>query len=196
MEGLWLIAFVALWILNIAEFLAILGLVHQIGLLHLRLGPPPGPLVTDEGLKIGSEAPAFDCVDVVGNMNIGFPPPPAESLILLFVEPGCGVCLDLLPRLNGFGRSHARNVALVVVSRSIYDTAREMASNVGALFPIASDAEGKIFAAYAVSHTPFAYLIKEGHIAMKGVVNTRDHLESLLERQGTNQGPRPFVSVP
>src|SRR5687768_11260543 len=101
MEGPWLVAFIALCVVVTGELLAIVGLVHQVGLLHVRLGPAPGPLVpTDVGLPVGAEAPRFEALDIVGETPLTVPAQAGIPLVLLFVEPGCSACIQLLPKLN------------------------------------------------------------------------------------------------
>lgn len=195
MEGAWLVAFIGLWILSLAELAAIIGLVQQLGLLHLRLGPAPGPLFSDEGLPLGAVASARDVVDVVSNRTLSIPAPSAQPTILVFLDPGCATCIQLLRGLNGFSRAHTRDAALVAVSRSKEVAAREMARSIGALFPIVPDPEGAVFDAFRVANTPFGYLVQDGYVRMKGIVNHRDHVEALLAARGTDQGDRQFVPL-
>ncbi len=56
-----------------------------------------------------------------------------------------------------------------------------------------SDPSGDMQRAYGVESTPFAFLIDDGQIQAKGIVNHRDHLESLLESVSTVRDSMPWV---
>ena len=58
------------------------------------------------------------------------------------------------------------------------------------------DTTGQIEKDYAVTLTPFAYVVDhEGRVVIRGLANDWRQLESLLEQEGTLQAGMPFVAV-
>jgi len=99
MSGLWLVSYIALWLLVIALTLIVLGLVRQLGLIHLRLGPEQNVLTTKEGLELGSPAPDFRATDIVQGKEITLADLKGRQSVLVFVSPSCSPCLELM-RIN------------------------------------------------------------------------------------------------
>lgn len=50
-----------------------------------------------------------------------------------------------------------------------------------------SDPYGDMHKVYEVESTPYAFLIEDGKVQAKGIVNHRDHLEALLEGKTTQR---------
>jgi hypothetical protein len=48
MNGIWLISYISLWILVVVLAIIVLGLVRQLGMIYLRLGPEQNLLATTE----------------------------------------------------------------------------------------------------------------------------------------------------
>jgi hypothetical protein len=62
--------------------------------------------------------------------------------------------------------------------------------------PMVVDTNGQVETDYAVSLTPFAYLIDhEGKVVIRGLANDWRQLESLLEQEGTLQRGLGFAAV-
>ena len=51
------------------------------------------------GLVVGSEAPAFDLQDLVGERKL-LAQYRGQPVLLIFFNPACGFCRDLLPKLK------------------------------------------------------------------------------------------------
>ena len=170
---------VLLWTLVVLLTLAVLALARQVGVLHQRVAPA-GALMPSTGPKIGELTEAVEAEDLRGNrVGIGGLAQGANTLVL-FISPTCPVCKTLLPAARSL--ASAEGLALVFASDG-FETERHrtFAEEVGiARFPyVLSQALG---IRYGVSRLPFAVLIgADGVLRGRGLVNTREHLESLLE---------------
>jgi methylamine dehydrogenase accessory protein MauD len=176
-----LISNIFLWVTVIALAAVVLALVRQIGVLHERVAPA-GALVGPAGPRVGAPAPRFELIDWVGlPQTIGGPDPEHRSTLLVFVSPTCPVCKTLLPVLDSVVRAERESVRLVLASdgpRDEHDTfvcAFGLAERVYVL-------SHELGMAYQVDKLPYAALIDaDGVLRAKGMVNTREHVESLFE---------------
>lgn len=157
MSGLWLISFVALWILVVVLAVVVLGLVRQLGVIHLRLGPEDKLTTTHEGLDIGSYAPEFTAIDVMHGRKVGLADLKGRHSVLVFISPTCGPCIQLMPHLAVFQRERRRKISVVVVSHSGAEAASDLAATQKGTMTVLTDPTGTIAQAYQAQATPFAY---------------------------------------
>ncbi len=196
MNGVWLVSYVALWILVILLTVIVLGLVRQLGLIHLRLGPEHSVLTPTEGLEIGSTAPDFHAVDVISKENFTLASLKDRPSLLIFVSPACRPCLELMPHIASFWRSKHKKLNVLLFSQS-NDVSNFNLSNVS--IPVLPDPDRVIAKAYQVRATPFAYrLDNSGIVKQRGIVNNSEDLEAFLEDVSTTETmvelPSPEVS--
>jgi methylamine dehydrogenase accessory protein MauD len=176
---------IVLWIVVVILALTVLALVRQIGVLHERVAPL-GALSTKNAVEVGQAAPQFDIIDLAGRpLHIGGRSPDGRSQLLLFVSPSCPMCKKLLPVARSFARSERRGVALLLMgdgdrpSHEALVAEHRLQDVPFALAPIVGINLG-------IGKLPQAVLIDpEGVIRSKGIVNSREHLESLLIAQET-----------
>lgn len=171
------------WAALCAGGIVLLGIARQVGLLHER-SAPLGAMITDHGPGIGDKAPTFSIIDVKGQKRqIGGEDPAGQQTMLLFTSPTCPVCEKLLPIVKSVARAEGINVML------ISDGAEEehkafLAKNKLDGLPYVISAE--IGMRFQVGKVPYGVLIDEkGVIKAKGLCNTREHIESLLEASRT-----------
>lgn len=176
-----LISNIVLWVAVIALAAVVVALVRQIGVLHERVAPA-GALVGREGPRIGEVAPRFELADWLGQTRtIGGSDPARNSTLLVFISPTCPVCKTLLPILDSVVRAERRGLRLVLAS----DGPREEHDAFVRAYGLAE--RGYILShelgmAYQVGKLPYAVLIDaDGVLRAKGLVNTREHVESLFE---------------
>ncbi|MBP20331.1 MAG: thiol-disulfide isomerase [Gammaproteobacteria bacterium] len=167
-----------LWCLIITLALVVFALTRQIGVLNERVAPA-GALTPTTGPKIGETTEIMSVEDLLGTeIKIGGESP--LPTLILFVSPTCPVCRSLVPT----AKSLAQHEELKLVFASDGDTLEKHQAYAKDLkldsYPyVLSQALGMGF---GVSKLPFAVLIaKDGTLAGKGLVNTREHLESLVE---------------
>ncbi len=167
-----------LWITVLLMGLVILALARQVGVLHERLAPI-GALTTGPGPEIGKPAPRL-VVDSMSatKVQIGGKTATGKAQLLFFVSAVCPICKKLIPVSQGFARSEKLDV--IFVGDSADAEQRAMIAEYG-IDPATFVNDREIGMLYQVGKLPYAVLIDaEGVIAGKGLVNSREHLESLV----------------
>ncbi len=182
------------WIALLVGAVVLLGLARQVGVLHER-SAPLGALVTDKGPDIGEPAPVFDLRDFRGRVvRIGGERPVGELQLLLFLSPTCPMCEKLLPTVHSFAAGEG--VRPVIVSDGDEADHRRFLEthDLGDVPYLVSPSIGMRF---QIGKVPYAVLIDHaGRIRAKGIVNTREHLESLIEAHRTGFGTlQQFVAA-
>ena len=156
----------------------VLGLTRQIGILHERLAPM-GAMVNDHGPEVGEMAPVLTVKSIVdAPVQIGGPGRGGQTTLLLFVSPTCPVCKKLLPIAKSF--AWGENLNVILVGDGDVDEQRHMIQSEG-LQSMAYVVGPEVGMAFQVGKLPYAILIdRSGVIRAKGLVNSREHLESLV----------------
>jgi methylamine dehydrogenase accessory protein MauD len=121
-------------------------------------------------------------IDLSGKLNqIGGDHPQSRSTLLLFLSPTCPVCKTLVPVLKSVARSERKWLDVALASdgpRKEHEAFRRELQLEG--FPYLLSTE--LGLAYRVAKLPYAVLIDgTGVIRSTGLVNSREHLESLFE---------------
>lgn len=172
---------VLLWCLLLALVFVVMGLVRQIGVLHGRLAPA-GALVLDKGVVVGQPAPRVTAVDRGGRpVNIGYAGPRGQ--LLFFLSPTCPVCKSLLPAVQAIARAEASRLEVVYVSDGDPAAQAELIAGFG--LEGASYVVGpEVGMTFQIGKLPYAVLIDaSGTLRAKGLVNSREHLDSLFEAE-------------
>ena len=175
------ISVIVLWIVVLCLLAVVLALTRQLGVLHERIAPV-GALMLNRGLAVGEPAPAIDVVDLHGaKLRLGAPRTDGKSTLLLFVSPTCPVCKSLLPIVKSSGRDERDWLDIILASDGNTDEHRDYirANGLGGIPYVLSAPLGMT---YQVSRLPFAALLDEaGVLRARGLINSREHLESLFE---------------
>jgi methylamine dehydrogenase accessory protein MauD len=175
-----LVSNLLLWCVVIVLAVVVLALARQVGVLHERVAPA-GALMPTTGPKVGEATVPATYRGLDGSpVTVGGPDEEDRATLVLWISPTCPVCKALVPTAVSMAR--AERLRLVFASDG--DKLAQHEAYVGDLaiadYPyVVSQALGL---AYAVSKLPFAVLIGgDGVLRSKGLVNTREHLESLVE---------------
>jgi methylamine dehydrogenase accessory protein MauD len=172
---------IVLWVIVASLLVVVLALMRQLGVLHERIAPV-GALMLNRGLAVGDKAPVLEVPALNGaSVRIGETRADGKSLLLLFVSPTCPVCKSLLPVVKSSGRDERGWLDIVLASDGDLEEQRTFARshNLDAAAYVLSAPLG---ITYQVSRLPFAALIDEaGILRARGLVNSREHLESLFE---------------
>jgi methylamine dehydrogenase accessory protein MauD len=165
---------VLLWVLVLVLGIVVVALTRQIGLLHERIAPL-GALAMQQGPAVGEAAPHFDLPTLSGGpVSIGA----GERTLLFFLSPTCPVCETLLPTLRRVVADES--VRLVLASDGEREEHLDYVRSHG-LEDVDYLLSMELGLAFAVAKLPTAVLIDEdGIVRAKGIVNTREHLESLF----------------
>ncbi len=196
MSELWVASYLLLWIVVAAMAFVMVGVLRQLGLIQLRLGPASGALITPEGLERGLEAPNFEAVELSTKRLIRLSDFQGRRVLLVFVSQTCSPCRDLMPHLNEVASGYRDKVEVLAVCHGSESACAEF-GRLYLLKPILlADPTNKIAAQYGTTITPFAFLVNEdGIILIRGVVNSLPQLEALLKEEGTFQGELPWQPV-
>jgi methylamine dehydrogenase accessory protein MauD len=175
-----------LWVLMLAVIVALWALARQVGILYERVAPM-GALITDAGPKLGEAAPRFE-LPALGGTIVSLGGERAKSQLVFFLSSSCPVCKKLLPVLKS--ASQAEREWLDVVLASDGEATQHLAfyqAHKLQQFPYVLSAD--LGMTYRVSRLPYAVLIDQrGVIRAKGLINTREHLESLFNAKELGVG--------
>src|SRR5262245_5624190 len=173
---------IVLWILLIGLALVVFALTRQIGVLHERLAPA-GALTLGGGIKAGETAPALSLTTLDGNtLMLDSFAARRRGVLLFFMSPTCPICKALLPVVTKIAKEERGWLDLVFASdggtrieHEAYVVDRQLQA-----FPYVVSQE--LGVAFQVGKLPYAALHDEaGVLVAKGLVNSREHLESLFE---------------
>lgn len=167
-----------LWLALIALAIAVLALARQVGVLHERIAPV-GALALGRGPQPGEAAPRLTVQTLAGmSCEIGGPRSGTPLRLLFFVSPTCPICKSLLPTVKTFAADEALDLLLVG------DGERSELCQMAQRHDVALDRFAnapEAGRAFQVAKLPYAVLVSEaGIIVAQGLVNSREHLESLV----------------
>jgi methylamine dehydrogenase accessory protein MauD len=176
-----IISNIILWILVLVLVAVVFALVRQIGVLYERVAPA-GALMAGKGLKTGELAPVFDLQTLQGQaFRLGGERSDGKSTLLFFLSPSCPVCKTLLPVLQAMRKSEADWLEIVLASdgdekeHRAWLKRQKLESWPYLLSP-------QLGMTMQVAKLPFGALIDEkGILCARGLVNSREHIESLFE---------------
>jgi len=153
-------------------------LVRQIGILYERISPV-GAMINESGPKTGEVSPAFNLPSLTGGqVQVGSPS--SRHNLVFFLSPTCPICKKLLPVLKSIDKNESNWLSVILASdgdeKNHYDFIQN--AQLGGFPYVISEQLG---VTYRVSRLPFAVLLdNEGIVRAKGLVNTREQLESLF----------------
>lgn len=172
-----------LWCVVLVLSVLVFALMRQIGVLHERVFPA-GALMTTAGPRVGETAPVHTVSSWSGKTRqIGGPS--QRDTLLLFVSPFCPVCKTLIPFVQSVTLAESRSIETIFASDGTNE--KEQAAhaqlikdqNINPDHYVLSQTLGM---SWVVEKLPFAALIdRHGILRAKGIVNSREHLESLFE---------------
>jgi methylamine dehydrogenase accessory protein MauD len=172
------ISHLLLWVVVILQGATILALARQIGVLHERVAPA-GALIHGAGPGVGEASPRIDVQTLAGNtLTIGARLAAGRASLMLFVSASCPICKKLIPIAKDFAKSERLDVLFVGDADAVEQ--RKFC----ALFGLDEHrfVNGPhVGMAYRVDKLPYAVLLDEaGIITSKGLINSREHFESLI----------------
>ncbi len=171
------ISVVLLWLAVLALGLLVWALSRQVGVLFERVAPM-GALVTDAGPAVGQPSPIFDLIGLQSEQVV-IGGPQAQPTLLFFLAPTCPVCKKLIPILKHLARDEASSLRVVLASDGEGDHLQFMRAQGLQAMPYLLSTE--LGMSYRVSRLPYAVLMdREGTVRAKGLVNSREQLDSLL----------------
>jgi methylamine dehydrogenase accessory protein MauD len=180
MEQALIVSQVLLWLVIVVMGVVIFALARQIGVLHERVAPM-GALMTDHGIQVGQPAPVMSLIDIRGRaVTVGGRSLRDRQTLLLFVSPTCPICKKLLPAARSFARREQSHLDIVLVGDGDRaDQERMIRDHRLEDMPYVISTE--LGMKYQVAKLPYSVLLgSDGMVRAKGLVNSREHLESLM----------------
>jgi methylamine dehydrogenase accessory protein MauD len=173
-------------VLTLVLAVLLFGLARQVGILHERVAPM-GAMSSDQGPAVGEQAPLLAATTLGGDaIEIGAPSAHGRSRLLLFVSPTCPICKKLLPIARSF--MSAEKLELLLVGDGDLAGQRAMIRTFE-LERVPYVNAPEVGMTFRVGKLPYAVLIDaDGVIRAKGLVNSREHLESLVAAEETGFG--------
>ena len=190
MDDLVLISHVGLWVLISALGGLVFALARQLQGLNERI-VPAGALMVNQTVWTGQIAPVASAALLDGSRiefasAAWFAGVAERSVLLVFVAPDCPITRSLIPAIHGIRRAEPwLEVVLASDGGEVSQHAAFVAEH--ALQPFTYLLSEELGRAYGISKIPYAVLIDEhGSVAALGMVNSREHLESLFEAKERN----------
>ena len=177
-----IVSIVVLWVLVIGLAFVVFALTRQIGVLHERVAPA-GALTLSGGVKAGEAPPALSLMTLDDStLKLDSFAARGRGVLLFFLSPTCPLCRSLLPVVAKIAKEERKWLDVVFASdggtraeHAAYVADRQIES-----FPYVISQE--LGVAFQVGKLPYAALLDEsGVLVAKGLVNSREHLESLFE---------------
>lgn len=167
-----------LWGVVVLLSLTVLALARQVGVLHERVAPA-GALINGAGPGVGEQSPRLEVHALGGNaITVGATLAKGRAMLMLFVSQTCPICKKLIPIAIDFAKSERLDVLFVGDA----DLAEQ--NKLIAQFGIDEHCfvnGPEIGMAYRVDKLPYAVLLDDmGVVSAKGLVNSREHFESLI----------------
>lgn len=172
---------VLLWCAVVILGLVVLALLRQIGVLYERVAPA-GALMVNQALKAGEPAPEMDVLSLRGGtIHVGGESATGRCLLLFFLGPRCPICKSLLPVVRSIAEDERGWLDVVLASDGPVEEHMDYvrAQNLEGFDYVVSSELGM---RCGVGKLPYALLVDErGLVTAMGIVNSREHLESLFE---------------
>jgi len=179
------VAVAVLWLVVIALLVVVFALARQVGILFERVAPM-GALMTDAGPKVGEASPRFDLMSLDGQpLAIGGGS--KRDTLVFFLSTSCPVCKKLIPVLKSMRRAEAGSLDIVLASDGDHAAHAAFRKSAG-LGEFAYVLSADLGMSYRVNRLPFAVLLDQhGVVRGKGLVNSREQLESLINARELGQ---------
>ncbi|MES1951219.1 methylamine utilization protein MauD [Salinisphaera sp. S4-8] len=153
-------------------------LARQIGVIYERIAPM-GALMNDSGPKVGEQSPKFALESLNGG-TVSIGAPQDKATLVFFVSPTCPICKKLIPILRSIRSSEGDWLAVVLASDGDEDKQRRFIDN-ARLTDFDYVLSTELGLGYRVARLPYAVVLdRQGAVRAKGLVNTREQLESLF----------------
>lgn len=175
---------ILLWVVCLALAATVLALLRQVGLLNERVAPA-GALMPARGPAVGEPAPVVEVEDWNGvRLRVGAAAEDGCRTLLLFVSPTCPVCKTILAIVGSVIVEERASLRLIFASDGPREEHRGFVAGERLLREHPYVLSAPLGLAYQAGKLPYAVLIDgSGIVRARGLVNTREHLESLFEAE-------------
>jgi peroxiredoxin len=124
-------------------------------------------LINRDGLKAGTAAPEFTLPALDGS-EIALSSFRGRPVLLVFSDPNCRPCNELLPKLEQIHRK-SKDLQVLVIGRGDPEANRDTMKKLGLTFPMVLQQSWEISRAYGMFSTPIGYLVDEDGVLVDNV---------------------------
>lgn len=180
-----IVTYVALWVLVVILGFALFALYQHFG--QMYIGSPEGR--ASHGPSEGTHLPSQRATSLDGS-SIELPPPGRPAL-LLFATTSCRLCTELRGSISVVARRHPDVVVQVVCGghpRTVESWSEPLKPDVA----VVVDKRRGIAASYGIGLTPFLVAVDtEGVVRIKGIATDQSSLEFAAAELGSAQSHAP-----
>jgi len=181
MNSFLLISYFVLWIVVIAQFIAIMALAHQLGRILLQMRPDIGAAAINDGPDVGEQLPVTVITDYKDRRLSLIQSDVTKKTLLLFTSPTCPSCEDLYPAVKTLTRSEKDILDVILISIIEVNGYEKRMASIFNNTQINTVISPRFAEEMNITGTPYAILIdSEAFVRSKGIVNNIIHLESLI----------------
>lgn len=169
--NVWQLSVILLGVICVLNAVAVVALIRQVGVLHLRIQPVAG-VTGIGGPPYGSQLKLPTTLSELARKEAG-------RFLVAFVSPSCGICGPLTASFGRVAKSAGADTAVLLVIDATQDDAAEYvgAKGVGFLPYIADKATFND----NVPGSPWVVVTDDaGKVIVSGGVNTLDNVEEML----------------
>ncbi len=179
---------VLLWIVVLVLAGVVFALTRQIGVLYERVAPA-GALTIGRGVAAGEPAPVVRAPLLAGGDEmVGAAAADGRSTLVFFLSPTCPVCKTLLPALLSMASAERSHLRILLAGDGALAEHEELARDerlAGLPYVVST----QLAMTWQVAKLPYAVLVDaSGVVRAHGIVNSREHLESLVEARDRGVG--------
>lgn len=173
----WLIAVLALWALLLANGLALLAVMRQVGVLTLEVR---GHASGGSGPPVNAKAPVLAGQDLGSGRQISTRSLARSVTVLAFLSRQCPFCQGLAPALDELAHQ-SPNVEVIAIIADGREAATGYVEELSLAVPALCEEDTQAFSLYGVQLTPtIVVLDRAGVIVSKGSAHDRQELDRLV----------------
>ena len=134
------------------------------------------------GLPVGAPAPAFDLLDLQGEeVTLDSLRSPGRPVLLLFTDPGCDYCAEVLPQVGRWQDELADKLTIAIISCDDLEENRAM-SNEHGLGRVLLEQDLEVSEVYRVDGTPSAVLVTPDGTVGSFMAESAEEIGSLVSQ--------------
>jgi peroxiredoxin len=137
-----------------------------------------------DGLKAGTVAPEFTLPALDGT-EISLSSFRGKPVLLVFSDPFCAPCNQVMPKLDELYRN-SKDMQVLVISRSDLQANRDKVKELGLTMPVVLQKSWEISRDYAMFATPIGYLVGEDGVLLEDVAVGGNAIMGLAARRNAS----------
>jgi hypothetical protein len=166
---------IILLVVTMLNSVVLAAVVHQLGLLSLRVQPVP-PMAFEEGPQPGDFLNIKDAPWRAPHVEAE----PRAGYLIYFFSPTCTLCGQLLSGVRGLARRHVGDVHVMLATEAPEEQAGSYLARRKVDLPLISDE--RVLRANGIPGVPFTLALdRDGKVVLGGGVNTTEQIDELIE---------------